>query len=37
LGFRHEGAMRKAVHRDGVRVDRLIMGYCEEEWNKEIN
>jgi RimJ/RimL family protein N-acetyltransferase len=37
LGFRHEGAKRKAVHRDGVRVDLLIMGILREEWNKEIN
>jgi len=35
LGFRCEGAMRKAVHRDGVRVDRLIMGILREEWVKK--
>jgi RimJ/RimL family protein N-acetyltransferase len=34
LGFKHEGAMRKAVHRDGVRVDRLTMGILREEWEK---
>jgi RimJ/RimL family protein N-acetyltransferase len=32
LGFRHEGSMRQAVHRDGKRVDRLIMGILREEW-----
>lgn len=31
-GFRLEGAMRAAVYRDGVRVDRLIMGILRPEW-----
>lgn len=32
VGFRHEGALRGAVHRDGVRVDRLYMGILAEEY-----
>jgi RimJ/RimL family protein N-acetyltransferase len=32
LGFQYEGAMRQAVHRDGKRVDRVIMGLLREEW-----
>jgi RimJ/RimL family protein N-acetyltransferase len=31
-GFRHEGAMRGAVLRDGCRHDRLLMGILREEW-----
>jgi RimJ/RimL family protein N-acetyltransferase len=34
LGFRHEGAMRQSVYRDGVRVDRLIMGILRDEWEE---
>ncbi len=33
-GFRHEGAMRAAVCRDGVRVDRLMMGILRPEWEQ---
>jgi RimJ/RimL family protein N-acetyltransferase len=36
LGFRHEGAMRESVYRDGVRVDRLIMGILREEWEDRL-
>jgi RimJ/RimL family protein N-acetyltransferase len=32
LGFRHEGIVRRAVHRDGLRVDRIYMGILREEW-----
>ncbi len=32
-GFRHEGAMRRAVLRDGQAYDRLIMGILREEWD----
>jgi RimJ/RimL family protein N-acetyltransferase len=32
LGFKHEGAMREAVYRDGVRVTRVIMGMLRQEW-----
>ncbi|HEU5015499.1 MAG TPA: GNAT family protein [Roseiflexaceae bacterium] len=31
-GFQHEGAMRGAVLRDGVRSDRMIMGILRDEW-----
>lgn len=31
-GFRHEGAMRRAVLRDGVWHDRIIMGLLRAEW-----
>jgi RimJ/RimL family protein N-acetyltransferase len=31
-GFRHEGALRGAVLRDGVRVDQLLMGIMASEW-----
>jgi len=32
VGFHHEGAMRRAVLRDGQAHDRLIMGILREEW-----
>jgi len=32
VGFRPEGALRKAVLRDGRRHDRLLMGILREEW-----
>lgn len=31
-GFKHEGAMRGAVLRDGKRADRMVMGILREEW-----
>lgn len=31
-GFQEEGCMRSAVHRDGQRTDRLIMGILRPEW-----
>ena len=31
-GFKHEGAMRGAVLRDGQRCDRLLMGILRDEW-----
>lgn len=31
-GFRHEGACRGAVCRDGKRIDRMIMGILRDEW-----
>jgi RimJ/RimL family protein N-acetyltransferase len=34
VGFRHEGAMRRAVLRDGQAYDRLIMGILREEWSR---
>jgi RimJ/RimL family protein N-acetyltransferase len=32
LGFKHEGAARQAIHRDGERHDRLFMGLLRLEW-----
>jgi RimJ/RimL family protein N-acetyltransferase len=32
VGFRREGALRRAVKRDGVRHDRILMGILPEEW-----
>ncbi|MSP13999.1 MAG: N-acetyltransferase [Chloroflexi bacterium] len=32
VGFRHEGAMRQALMRDGQRWDRLIMGILRPQW-----
>ena len=32
VGFVHEGAMRRAVLRDGRHHDRLIMGILRDEW-----
>ena len=34
VGFVHEGAMRKAVLRDGRHHDRLIMGILCDEWKR---
>ena len=34
LGFRHEGALRRAVLRDGQRFDMLLMGILREEWEE---
>ncbi|NLF14059.1 MAG: GNAT family N-acetyltransferase [Anaerolineaceae bacterium] len=34
-GFRREGAMRRAVLRDGQAYDRVIMGILREEWKRE--
>ncbi|RPI51579.1 MAG: N-acetyltransferase [Chloroflexi bacterium] len=34
VGFRREGAMRRAVLRDGQAHDRLIMGILREEWSR---
>ncbi len=34
LGFRHEGAAREAIHRDGEWVDRLYMGLLRCEWEE---
>lgn len=31
-GFQHEGRMREAVHRDGSRVDLLLMGLLRRDW-----
>jgi RimJ/RimL family protein N-acetyltransferase len=31
-GFRHEGRLRKLLHRDGRRYDELFMGILREEW-----
>jgi RimJ/RimL family protein N-acetyltransferase len=31
-GFRHEGRLRKLLHRDGNRYDELFMGVLREEW-----
>lgn len=36
VGFKHEGAMRSAVFRDGKKYDRVIMGILREEW-EELN
>jgi len=30
-GFRHEGRLRKLLHRDGRRYDELFMGVLREE------
>lgn len=32
VGFRHEGRMRQALHREGRRWDNLYMGILREEW-----
>jgi RimJ/RimL family protein N-acetyltransferase len=32
VGFRHEGALRQAVYRDGQRYDMLVMGLLRAEW-----
>ena len=32
LGFQHEGRMRGAVLRDGLRADRILMGILRDEW-----
>lgn len=32
VGFRHEGALRQAVYRDGKRYDLLVMGILRDEW-----
>ncbi len=32
LGFRHEGVVREAIHRDAEWVDRLYMGLLRSEW-----
>lgn len=31
-GFRHEGRLRKSLHREGRRWDNLYMGILREEW-----
>lgn len=31
-GFRHEGRLRKLLHRDGNRYDELFMGILRDEW-----
>ncbi len=31
-GFQHEGRIREAVHRDGSRVDLVLMGLLRREW-----
>ena len=31
-GFRHEGRVRKALHKEGARWDILFMGILREEW-----
>jgi RimJ/RimL family protein N-acetyltransferase len=31
-GFRHEGRLRRLLHRDGRRYDELFMGILREEW-----
>jgi RimJ/RimL family protein N-acetyltransferase len=31
-GFRHEGRLRKLLHRDGKRYDELFMGILRDEW-----
>ncbi len=31
-GFQHEGRIREAVHRDGSRVDLLLMGMLRRDW-----
>ncbi len=31
-GFRHEGRVRKALHKEGARWDLLFMGILREEW-----
>lgn len=33
-GFKHEGARRSAVYRDGQRVDWLLMGILRSEWEE---
>jgi RimJ/RimL family protein N-acetyltransferase len=35
VGFRHEGALRKAVYRDGERCDMLVMGILRDEWMEQ--
>ena len=32
VGFRQEGRVREAVHRDGQRYDRVFMGILRDEW-----
>jgi RimJ/RimL family protein N-acetyltransferase len=32
VGFKHEGRLRQAVHRDGQRCDLLYMGILRTEW-----
>jgi RimJ/RimL family protein N-acetyltransferase len=34
VGFVHEGAMRRAVLRDGRHHDRLVMGILRDEWKR---
>jgi RimJ/RimL family protein N-acetyltransferase len=31
-GFQREGAMRRAVSRDGQHIDRILMGILRDEW-----
>jgi RimJ/RimL family protein N-acetyltransferase len=31
-GFQQEGVMRRAVSRDGQRIDRILMGILRDEW-----
>ncbi|HSJ56839.1 MAG TPA: GNAT family protein, partial [Anaerolineae bacterium] len=37
VGFRHEGAMRRALRRDGQWQDRIIMGILYDEWKSGEN
>jgi RimJ/RimL family protein N-acetyltransferase len=36
LGFKREGIMRSAVHRDGRRCDVLHMGILRDEWSPDL-
>jgi RimJ/RimL family protein N-acetyltransferase len=36
VGFKREGIIREAVHRDGKRMDLIYMGILRKEWN-EVN
>jgi len=35
-GFKHEGRVRQALHRDGRRWDVLFMGILREEWTTQV-
>lgn len=35
VGFREEGRLRQAVHRDGVRTDLIWMGILQPEWQAQ--
>ncbi len=36
VGFKHEGRLRKVIHRDGQRSDLLVMGILHKEWIERV-